>query len=135
MPLQRVVERDALTDEALAMVDEQPQIEFGPVQLRGRQGVEAFAQRRTCDRDRVDAVGLPPPAGAPPRVGHQLRRHPQHALAAFDQKPLEGARDMPAILQGPDPFAAEPTCPDHQRGEALGADLDGLLANQFAGCR
>ena len=117
------------------MVDEQPQIEFGALQLRRRQGVQAFAQRRPRDRDRVDAVGLPAPASAATRVGHQLRRHAQDALAAFDQKPLKGARDMPAVLQRPHPFAAELARPDHKRGEALGADLDRLLAQQFAGRR
>jgi hypothetical protein len=55
MPLQRVVERDALANEALAMVHEQPQIEFGALQLRGRQRVQALAQRRPRDGDRVDA--------------------------------------------------------------------------------
>jgi hypothetical protein len=68
MPLQRVVERDALVDEALAIVHEQPQIEFGAVKRRRRQGVQAFAQRRPRDRDRVDAVGLPAPACAPTLV-------------------------------------------------------------------
>src|SRR4051812_4774301 len=34
MPLQRVVERNTLVDEALAMVNERPQIEFGAVKLR-----------------------------------------------------------------------------------------------------
>src|SRR4051812_37147981 len=85
MPLQRVVERNALTDEALAMVHEQPQIEFRALQLRGRQVVQAFAQRRSRDRNRVDAVGLPARAGAAPRVGHQRRRDAQDALAASDQ--------------------------------------------------
>ena len=46
------------------MVDEQPQIEFGALQLRRGQGLQAFAQRRPRDRDRVDAVGLPAPARA-----------------------------------------------------------------------
>ena len=59
MPLQRVVERDALADQPLAVIDEQPQIELGTVQLRGRQRIQAFAQRRPGDRERVDAVGLP----------------------------------------------------------------------------
>jgi hypothetical protein len=36
MPEQGAVELDALADEPLAMVDEQPQIELGPVQVRGR---------------------------------------------------------------------------------------------------
>ena len=51
MPLQRVVERDALADQALAVIDEQPQVELGAVQLRRRQGIQAFAQRRPGDRD------------------------------------------------------------------------------------
>jgi hypothetical protein len=34
MPLQRAVERDALADEAFAVVDEQPQIELGPIEVR-----------------------------------------------------------------------------------------------------
>ena len=42
---------------------------------------------------------------------------------------------MPAVLDRPDPLAAEPARPDHQRGEALGADLDRLLAHQLAGRR
>jgi hypothetical protein len=36
MPLQRVVERDALAHEPLTVVDQQPQIELGTVQPRGR---------------------------------------------------------------------------------------------------
>ncbi len=135
MPLQRVVERNALADKPLAMVHEQPQIEFGALKLRRRQLVQAFAQRCPRDRDRVDAVGFPAPARAATRVGHQLGRHAHHALAAFDQKPLQGARDVPAVLQRPHPFAAELARPDHERGEALDGDLDGLLADQLAGCR
>ena len=42
---------------------------------------------------------------------------------------------MPAVLDRPDPLAAEPARPDQQRGEALGADLDRPLANQLAGRR
>ena len=51
MPLQRVVQRDALADQPLAVVDQQPQIELRTVQLRGRQRIQAFAQRRARDRD------------------------------------------------------------------------------------
>jgi hypothetical protein len=132
---QRVVERNALADQPLAAVNEQPQIELWALQLRRRQDFQALAQRRPRDRDRVDAVGLPAPASAAPRVGHQLRRHAHHALAAFDQKPLQGARHGPAVLQRPDPFAAQLARPDDKRGEALGADLDRPLAYQFAGSR
>ena len=94
------------------MVDEQPQIEFGALKLRRRQGIQAFAQRRPRDRDRVDAVGLPAPARPAASVGHQFRRHAQDSLAACDQKPLEGARDMPAVLQRPHALLAKIARPD-----------------------
>ena len=132
MPLQRVVERDALADQPLAVIDQQPQIQLGTFQLRGRQRIQAFAQRRPGDRDRVDAVGLPAPASAPTRVGHQPRRDAQNPLAAADQKPLKGPRDVPAVLDRPDPLALQAARPDEQRGEALGADLDRLLTHQLA---
>jgi len=98
VPLERVVECDALSDQALAVIDQQPQIELGPVQMRRRQLVEAFAQRGPGDGDRVDAVGLPARPGRAPRVGHQLGRDAQHPFAASDQKALQRAGDMPAIL-------------------------------------
>jgi hypothetical protein len=82
VPLQRVIERDALADQPLAVIDQQPQIQFGTFQLRGRQRLQAFAQRRPGDRDGVDAVGLPAVAGAPSRVGHQPGRDAQDSLAA-----------------------------------------------------
>ena len=110
MPLQRVVQRHALPNQALAMIDQQPQIQLGTVQLRRRQGVQAFAQRGARDRERVDAVGL--------AASRPLRRTPPSAssgpadpLAAADQKPLEGPRDVPAVLHRPDPLAAQAARP------------------------
>jgi hypothetical protein len=132
MALRRVVERNAPADEALAMVNEQPRSEFGALRLRRRQGVRALARRRPRDRDRVEAVGPPAPASAAPRVGRQLRRHAQDPLAARDHKPPQRARDVPAVLQRPHPFAAEPARPHDKRGEARGADLDRPLARHFA---
>jgi hypothetical protein len=112
MPLQRVVERNALADQPLAMVDEQPQIEFRALQLRRRRGIQAFAQRRPRDRDRVDAVGLPALTTATPCVGHQPRRDAHNTFSTLDQESLEGARHMPAVLQCLHPFAAELARPD-----------------------
>jgi hypothetical protein len=66
LPLQRVVERDALADQPLTVIDEQPQIELGSVQVRRRQRVKAFAQRGPRDCDRVDAVGLAAPTSFSP---------------------------------------------------------------------
>ena len=52
-----------------------------------------------------------------------------------EQEPLERAGDVPAVLQRPDPLGAQAARPIQRRGEAALADLDGLLAEQLAGCR
>ena len=67
MPLQRVVEPDALPDQSFAVVDQQPDVELGPGQLRGRQRLEALAQRGARDGERVDAIGLAALAARAPR--------------------------------------------------------------------
>ena len=89
MPLQRAVERDALTDEPFAVIDEQPQIQLGPVQVRGREGVKALLQRDPSDSERVDRIGLAALTRAPTGCRAQVGRDPQHPLAAADQKPLQ----------------------------------------------
>src|SRR3979409_871016 len=99
MPLQRVVELDTGTDQALAMRYQQPQIELWAVEVGGRQRRESFAQRAPRDVDGVDAVGLAALARALARLGHQVGRDTQHALAALDQEPLQGSRYVPAVLQ------------------------------------
>ena len=50
--------------------------------------------------------------GRASRAAISLRRDPDHALAARDQEPLQRARDMPAILQRPDPLAVQAARPD-----------------------
>jgi hypothetical protein len=67
MPQQRAVELDAMADEPFAVVDEQPQIELGPVQVRGREGLQALLQRGASDVERVDRVRLAALALLPPR--------------------------------------------------------------------
>jgi hypothetical protein len=84
------------------VVDQQPDVELRAGQLGRRQRLDAFGQRGARDGERVDAIGLATLAARPARVGHQPRRHPDDPFAASDQKPLEGARDMPAVLQRPD---------------------------------
>jgi hypothetical protein len=75
--------------------------------MRGRQRVWAFAQRGASDGQRVDAVGLAAPARLAPSRGRQRAVHSQHPLAVLDQKPLQRARHVPAVLQRPHPFRAE----------------------------
>ena len=120
MPLQRVVQRDPLADQPLAVIDEQPQVELRALQLRGRQGIQALSERLSRDCDRVDAVGLAAVTSVAPRGSHQLRGDPQDPLAAADHPPLDRPRDMPTILDRPDPLAAQTARPAQQPCEALG---------------
>ena len=136
MPLQRVVERDALADQPLAVIDEQPQVELGPVQLRRRQRIQAFAQRRPGDRDRVDAVGLPAPASAAPR------RRPSACSctrSTRSPRPIRNRSKEPETCRqssiAQTRSLPRPRAQTQQRGKALGADLDRLLAHQLAGRR
>ena len=59
MRLQRAVEPDALTNEPLAVIDQQPQIQLGPIQVRDRE-----ASRPSCNAARATPMasigsGLP----------------------------------------------------------------------------
>ena len=122
MPQQRAVEPDAVTDEALTVIDEQPQIELGAVQVRGRERAQALLQRGAGDTERVDSVRLAALTGAAACVGAQVRRDSQHPFAALDQKPLEAAGDVPAVLDRPHPLAVEAARPPQHGAEAAAAD-------------
>jgi hypothetical protein len=135
MPEQRAVELDAMADEALSVIDQQPQVELGAVQVRSREGLQTLLQRGAGNVERVDWVRLAALASALARLGGQVRRDPQHPLAALDQKPLERAGNVPAVLQRPHPLAINTARPLQQRAEPTAADRDGLLAEQLAGWR
>ena len=62
-----MLELDAVTDKAFAVVDEQAEVELGPVPMSGREGLQPVPQRGTGDVERVDRVGRAAPAGAPAR--------------------------------------------------------------------
>jgi hypothetical protein len=99
------------------VVDQQPQIELGPVQMRSRKGRKPFLQRGARDVERIDLIGLAALAGVLARLRRKMRRDPQHPLAAFDQKPLQRARHVPAILKRPHAIVVEPASPLQQRTE------------------
>ena len=71
------------------VVDEQSQVELGPVQVRGRERLQALPQRGAGDVERVDRVRLAALTSTLARSGAQVRRDPQHALAALDQEALQ----------------------------------------------
>ena len=133
MPLQRAVERDALPNQPLAVIDQQPQIELRPVQMRDREGLKALPQGSAGDGKRVDGVRLAALTSTASGLCGQVRRDPQHPLAAADQEPLQRPRDVPAVLKCPDPLAIKAARPPKRGIEPAPADRDGLLAQQLPG--
>jgi hypothetical protein len=133
MPEQRAVELDAMANQSFAMVDQEPQVELGPVQVRGREGVQALLQRGAGDVERVDRIRLAALAGAPARPAAQMRRDPQHPLTAPDEKPLQRPGHVPAVLQRPHTVGVEAARPPQQRAEPAPTDRDRSLAEQLTG--
>jgi hypothetical protein len=113
------------------VVDQQPNVELGAGKLSRRQRLQARRQRRARDGQRVDTVGLAALAARAPRVRHQPRRDPDHALTARDQKPLKRARDVPAVLQRPHPLAIETTRPLQHLIKPAGTDGNRLVAERL----
>ena len=77
-----------MANEALAVIDQQPQIKLGPVQMRSRERIQPFLQRSAGNVERVDRIRLAALTGALARLCRQMRRDAQHPLAALDQEPL-----------------------------------------------
>jgi hypothetical protein len=63
-----------VADQPFAVVDQQPHVELGPVQVRGRERVQALLQGGAGDVERVDRIRLAALAGAVACLGGQVRR-------------------------------------------------------------
>jgi hypothetical protein len=74
VPLQRAVELDAMARESFTVVDEQPQVELGPVQVRGREGLQTLLQCGAGDVERVDRIRLAALTSAPAPMCVEVRR-------------------------------------------------------------
>ena len=107
MPPQPVGDGGALTNERVAMIDQQPHLAGGPVELGG--GQVGLTQRRSRHRQPVDRVRLAALAPATALGGHQLRRHARHGLADRQQVRLQPARQMPTVLDRHAPLSATAT--------------------------
>ena len=135
MPLQRVVERDALTDQPLAVIDQQPQVELGTFQLRRRQLGEAFAQRRLATA--IASMLSDFPRSRPPRraaainlVGTRTTRSPR-SIRKRSKEPDTCRQSSSAQTRSP----SSPRAQTNERVEPSDADLDRSLAQQLAGCQ
>jgi hypothetical protein len=113
-----------LANEPLAVIDQQPQIELGPGQMRDREGRKALLHRDARNAQRVDRIGLavvwsrPAATGAlrnrqsPPQAA-PISAQPVH-LAAGDRKVADRSTGRPlaevsAVRRVPDdaPQAAQ----------------------------
>src|SRR5215211_4604387 len=106
MPTQPLLYSAPLVDEIITVVDEQLQI-TEDLFVRPRPAQLRLPQRRPGDRERVDRVRLSPRSARASLRRHQLRRHPHQIPAAREQLSLEPARQLPAILERPQPLTAE----------------------------
>ena len=123
----RFCDPGALGDEVLAVIGEQPDLHRSLVEVGGGEALHAVLDDGPSDGERVDLVRLAGLALAAPRGAHPLRRHPHDPLAGRDQRLLEPARDVAAVLDRPHPLLVEPARPAHrgQMPRLLGLDLPG----------
>ena len=104
MPAQPVLDPRALGDELLAVVGEQADLHRLFVEVGGGKALNAVLDHGTGDRERVDLVRLARLALATAGGAHQLWRHAHDPLAGRDQRLLEPARDVAAVLDRPHAF-------------------------------
>src|ERR1700756_3141152 len=135
MPAQVVDQRGALADQAFAVINQQTNLELDTGQPRGRQTVRTLGERRPGNSDRVDAVGLATLTHGAPRAGHHLRGDTNHRLAASDEKPLQTARDMPTVFDGPDPVGVFSPGPEQQLTKPDAPCRRSLVAQHLTGHR
>src|SRR5665213_3778522 len=87
------------------MIEQQLDLHRPLVQVRGGEGLYSLSECGSGDRARVDRVGLPTRSLLPAFSGGQVRRDPDDALSGGYEEPLEGAGQVPAVLQCPDPLS------------------------------
>ena len=103
MPLQRVVEPDALADEPLAVIDQQPEVELGAVQRAPRQRLEPSASAARATAIASMRSDLPRSRAERRDVAISLVGTRNDALAAADQEPLQASPRRAGSPQAPRP--------------------------------
>jgi hypothetical protein len=112
VPAQPLLAATPLRDQVVTMVNQQLQLaqhRFAwawPLEL-------GFLQCRSGDRERVDPVRLAAHPAAAALRRRQPWRHPHQPFTRIEQLLLESARDVPAILERPQPPLAERPRPGH----------------------
>jgi hypothetical protein len=106
----------SLGDEIGAMIEQQADLDRPLVQIRDREPLDPVTYDRAGDRERVDLIGLARLALPVARGAHPMRRDAHDPLAGGQQRLLEPARDVPAILDRPHPLLIQAARPP-DRGE------------------
>ena len=107
MPAQPIGQAGAFTDDLVAVVVQRPDLERLLVQVRDRERVNAFPERRASDRGGIDRIGLSRLAHGPPGGLSQSRRDPDHSLPAGHKPALQPPGHVPAILKRPNALGVE----------------------------
>ena len=116
MPPQSILDASPFGHQIVAVIGQQADLHRVLVQIRNREAVDPVLDDGASDGQRVDLIrlaSLPLPA---PRSAHPMRRHANDPLARGQQRLLEPARDMPAVLDRPHPLLVEASRPT-QRGQ------------------
>ena len=115
------------------MIEQQLDLHGVLVEVRGGQRVDSFSECGSGDRAGVDRVGLPAGAFLAAFSGGQVRRDPDDALPGGYEVSLEGAGEVPAVLERPHTFGVPETLgPVDQQGEPGLARRCGLLIQELA---
>src|SRR5262245_16446313 len=102
MPADSALDAGSLANEIIAVIDQEPQVALRTGKAGSRE--VRLAPRGSGDCQRVDRVRLARLTGGATRARHQPRRHPDKLLTCTQQVALEGARQVPAVLDRPLPL-------------------------------
>ncbi len=115
------------------MIEQQLDLQGVLVQMSGGEGVDALPECGSGDRARVDWVGLPAGSLGASFSGGQVGRDPQDALPCGYEEPLEGAGEVPAVLDRPYPFGVwQAAGPVGQLDEPVLARGDRLVVQELS---
>src|SRR5438034_8958069 len=108
--------------------------------MRAGKCLRALLQRGAGDGPGVDWIGLAARALALTGCPHHPWRDPDDVLADGDQEALEGARDVPTVLDRPNPLLIQLAAPVQELDKAGPARRRGQLAGELteigrASCR
>ena len=114
MPTQVVNQCCALPHQPLAVIDELTDLQRLVIEYDDREAIDALLDRSASDSQRVDRIGFAGLSGTLACASGQFRGDANDPFAVTEQEPFQPAADMPAVLDRPDPLAAQAASPIQQ---------------------